>query len=313
VVICAYTLRRWAALQCAVGSVLAQTRPVSEVIVVVDHSPELLERASSRWPQRVAAAGPAVRVTHSYGAKGLSAARNTGIQLARAGVVIFLDDDAEAEPDWSERLVAEYADPSVLVCGGAAVPRLVGHRPPWWPVEFDWVIGCSYLGLPTRQADVRNVIGANMSVRRAALLELNGFADGVGRVGTMPFGCEETDLCIRLTQRWPEARIVYQPAARVQHTVPPERLSWAYFRARCFAEGVSKARVAARVGSAPALAAERSYTLRVLPRGAARGLVQAVRGDLAGGGARAGAIAAGLAITTAGYLRGRLTAFVEAA
>jgi hypothetical protein len=132
----------------------------------------------------------------------------------------------------------------------------------------------------------------------------------MGRVGTIPMGCEETDLFIRITQRWPHARIVYEPQARVDHLVPAARLSWSYFRSRCFAEGLSKAMVAGRLGAEDALASERSYVLRVLPLGMARGVADAWRGD---GGAlrRSLAIAAGLALTTAGYVQGRITAAIR--
>jgi len=300
VVICAYTLDRWPDLQSAVGSVLAQVPPADEVVVVVDHNAELLDRATARWCQP----GP-VRVLANRGARGLSGARNTGVEASSAPVVAFLDDDAEANEGWLGLLLTAYSDPQVAACGGAAVATLVGVRPPWWPVEFDWVVGCSYLGLPTVTADVRNLIGANMSIRRAMVVALDGFPEGIGRVGSNPVGCEETDLFIRLIQRWPQARIVYEPAAGVRHTVPPARLSWRYFRARCFAEGRSKASVAARVGTERALASERSYTLKVLPLGMARGALGALRRER-GAGLRALAIAAGLGMTTAGYVWGQL-------
>jgi len=302
VVICAYTLDRWDALQKAVGSALGQRRPVDEVVVVVDHNAQLLERARGRWP------GGDVVVVASAGAPGLSGARNTGVATARSEIVAFLDDDAWAEPTWTERLLEPYRDPAVVACGGAAVPALAGPRPGWWPVEFDWVVGCSYVGLPTARQPVRNLIGANMSARRDAVVALGGFGAALGRVGARPTGCEETDLYIRLGQRWPAARVVYEPAARVHHTVPAGRLSWRYFRARCFAEGLSKAQVALRVGSERALASERAYVLKVLPKGVGRGLAAAARGG-AGAGAGVGqalAITAGLALTTAGYVRGRL-------
>ena len=52
------------------------------------------------------------------------------------------------------------------------------------------------------------------------------------------------------------------------------------------------------------LASERAYTMRVLPRGILRGVVEAItRGD-PGGLGRSAMIAAGLAVTTAGYLLG---------
>lgn len=305
VVICAYTLQRWGGLVRAVRSVLDQDPATAELIVVIDHNPELLSRALARWPPDELRARPPVRVVQSDGARGLSGARNTGVQRARAGIVAFLDDDAEAQSGWAARLIAPYADQSVLGCGGVARPLLSVPRPPWWPAEFDWVVGCSYIGLPLRRTEVRNVIGANMSFRCRAVAEL-GFAEGMGRVGSSPFGCEETDLCIRLRQRWPSARIVYEPAAGVLHAVAPQRMSWRYFHARCFAEGQSKAQVAARLGTGPALSSERSYVTRVLPRGVARELRHAVRGDR-GAALRAAAITAGLATTIAGYLRGRLT------
>ena len=49
VVICAYTLNRWGAIQRAVQSVLAQERPALEVIIVIDHNPHLLSRAEACW------------------------------------------------------------------------------------------------------------------------------------------------------------------------------------------------------------------------------------------------------------------------
>jgi len=294
VVVCAYDLGRWEQILAAVGSVLAQTAPVGEVLVVVDHNPELLGRAREVWP------GSFVQVVASEGPPGLSGARNTGVELARSEIVAFLDDDAAAEPTWIEHLVAPYSDPSVLGCGGKVVPALGGPRPGWWPLEFDWVIGCSYLGMPQVRTDVRNVIGANMSARRNAVVEVGGFPDGIGRVGTRPVGCEETDLFIRLARSVPGARIVYEPAARVHHRVPPARLTWRYFQARCLAEGLSKALVAGRLGPADALASERAHALRILPAGMARGLRE-------GAPRRALAMASGLALTAGGYAAGRTT------
>jgi glycosyltransferase involved in cell wall biosynthesis len=304
VIICAYTLDRWPDLEGAVASVLAQQPPPAEVVIVVDHNPELFARATTRW-------APPVLVVASTGIPGLSGARNTGVDASGSEIVAFLDDDAAADVGWLGTLLAAYADPQVAACGGAAVPALVGMRPHWWPVEFDWVVGCSYLGLPTTLSTVRNLIGTNMSVRRAMVVELGGFPEGIGRVGTRPTGCEETDLFIRLTNRWPDARIIYDPTAAVHHTVPPARLSWRYFRTRCFAEGRSKASVAARVGSDQALASERSYALKVLPAGMARGLLGACRGER-GAARRALAIATGLSVTAAGYVWGHLAARVGA-
>ena len=113
IVICAYTDVRWPQIVRAVRSVLTQQRAPDELILVVDHEEALLERA------RAAFAG--VTVVPNAGPRGLSGARNTGVELARQDVVAFLDDDAEAEPDWLDRLLAHYRNPDVLAVGGRAV------------------------------------------------------------------------------------------------------------------------------------------------------------------------------------------------
>jgi GT2 family glycosyltransferase len=296
VVICAYTCARLRDLLDAVASVEGQSLAALETIVVIDHEPTLLEVAASAFER--------ARVIENSHPRGLAGARNSGVETARGEIVAFLDDDAIAERTWLEELVDAYDDPRVIGTGGAALPRWArGRAPRWLPSEFYWIVGCSYRGLPERRAPVRNPIGASMSFRRSVLQELGGFSEGIGRVGRTPLGCEETELSIRALAARPGGVVLHVPSARVWHRVPDDRARWSYFRARCRAEGLSKALVTRHVGAGDGLASERAYTLRTLPGGLARGLTDAVRGDAAGL-ARAGAIVAGLAITLAGYVHG---------
>lgn len=299
VIICTYTEERWDDLLAAVESVRKQSLPASETIVVVDHNPAMFER--------VRAEIPGVLATENHQVRGLSGARNSGIEAARGAIVALLDDDATAAPDWLERLTAGFEDARVAVIGGAAEPLWVNSKPSWFPEEFNWVVGCSYRGMPERTTPVRNPFGGNMAFRRELYTAYGGFRTGVGRVGTRPVGCEETEFCIRIHQRQPHSLVLYEPMARIKHKVPGKRTTWRYFRARCYAEGWSKAQVARLAGARDALATERQYTLRILPAGVLRGVVDAaVRRD-ASGLRRAGAIVAGLALTAAGYLTGTLS------
>lgn len=296
VVICAYTEARWDALAAALTSVRGQTAPPEEIIVVIDHNEALLARA-----RQVFTGASVIRNDRSLG---LSGARNSGIAAARGEVIAFLDDDASAAPDWLARLSAGYRDERVLGVGGMIVPKWEGAPPAWFPAEFGWIVGCSYLGQPEVAAPVRNMIGANMSARREVFETIGGFSDELGRVGALPLGCEETELCIRALQRWPGRYFLHEPAATVAHLVPAARARWGYFRARCFAEGISKAGVARLVGSDDGLSSEWAYTLHILPRGVLRGLADvALKRDPSGLG-RAAAIVVGLTITTVGYARG---------
>ena len=49
VIIPAYTLDRWDLLSDAVSSVEAQTRPPIELILCIDHNPDLFQRCCERW------------------------------------------------------------------------------------------------------------------------------------------------------------------------------------------------------------------------------------------------------------------------
>jgi len=143
-----------------------------------------------------------------------------------------------------------------------------------------------------------------MALRREVFDGVGGFRSEVGRVGTRPLGCEETELCIRARQRWPQGIFLYQPQACVSHRVPSNRATWLYFRSRCYAEGLSKAVVAHYRGAKDGLSAERFYTLKTLPLGIVRGAADGLfRFDITGW-LRACAILTGFVTTVGGYMVG---------
>ena len=84
------------------------------------------------------------------------------------------------------------------------------------------------------------------------------------------------------------------------------RTNWGYFRRRCYAEGLSKARLSSTVGRRDALAAERAYTRHALPAGIWQGLNAAATQRDPAGLLRAARIVFGLTSTTAGYAVGRM-------
>lgn len=299
VVICAYTEARWLELRAAIDSIGEQRLPALETLLVIDHNRPLFERAASEI------AG--VVLLENREQQGLSGARNSGVAAARGDVIAFMDDDATAAPDWLERLAEPYADRSVIGVGGAIIPAWESARPGWFPEEFDWVVGCTYRGMPARTADVRNMIGCNMSFRREVFEEVGGFSHGIGRLGTRPLGGEETELCVRALRAMPGRRIVYEPSASVDHRVPAGRGTVRYFRSRCYSEGLSKAVIARLVGAGDALSTERAYAVRTLGAAVLRNLGEAVHRRRPAALGRAVAIVAGLGITTAGYVMGTLS------
>ena len=317
VVICAFTEQRWDDVHAAVGSLRAQRHPPHEIILSVDHNPALHARLRT-------ALRDVVVVENRYG-RGLSGGKNTGVALAGGDVVAFLDDDAVAAPGWLAAFADGYAaDAAVLGVGGRTLPLwpgspashdLLAHvggqeaapggrRPRWFPEEFDWTVGCTYRGMTA--GPVRNLMGGNCSFRAAAFELAGGFRTGIGRSRhRRPLGCEETEFCIRLNHSSPGSVLLFDERAVIWHRVPRTRARFGYFRARCFAEGLSKALVTRSVGSRDGLACERAHAFRTLPRGALHGLRDTLRGDASGLG-RAAAIVAGLTYTTWGYAVGSL-------
>jgi glucosyl-dolichyl phosphate glucuronosyltransferase len=296
VVVCTYTDRRWQLLRAGIEALQAQTLPPHEILVVVDHKPPLLERIARELPDTVPLA--------STGTPGLAGSRNTGVRAATGSIVAFIDDDAVPEPDWLERLAEAYDAPDVAAVGGTIVPDWSTARPEWFPPEFDWVVGCTYRGLPESRATVRNVIGANMSFRREIFAHLE-FFHGLGHANGRSLGGEETDFCIRLAELLPGSRIVYEPRARVHHHVPPDRERFSYFMERCYIEGVSKGVLARRVGSNTGLASERAY-VRAIPAAAVRSVTYAVRNRQPASALGAAAAAIGVGAAASGYAVSRL-------
>ena len=299
VVICAHADDRWDDTLAAAASVSAQSHPAKELIIVVDHNRPLYERLRTALPDAA--------VLENRERQGLSGGRNTGVAASTGEVIAFLDDDAVADVNWLKCLVDAYIDPSVAGVGGRTEPAWDTARPAWFPQEFDWVIGCTYIGMPTRRAPVRNVLGGNASFRRDVFEQVGGFSSGIGRdQGKRPLGCEETEFCIRVRQRIPGAVLLFDEQAIIWHRVRDERRRFGYYRSRCYAEGLSKAMVTRAVGANDGLSSERRYASRALPQGVGRGLADALRGDISGF-TRAAAIVAGLTAVTAGYLAGAVS------
>lgn len=314
VVVCAYTLDRWERLEAAVRGAASQRRSgerSDEVVLVIDHNDALLKRAKDEL-------GDVALVVENDHKKGLCGARNAGVDASQGDVVVFLDDDALPGDVWLAAILRPFdEDERVMISGGPVRPIWeAGQRPGWFPEEFDWVVACSYRGqFPEDRSgtvDVRNPFGCNMAYRRQVFEEVGGFREDIGRVGNYPLGGDETELCIRLRQTQPEARIVLALDAVVDHHVPAARHRFRYFLKRCVAEGITKVLVTEHVGRDDGLSSERPYITRTLPRGIAREMRSTLSGSGRAGGSRwdgprrSGAMVSGVLFAGLGYARGRM-------
>jgi GT2 family glycosyltransferase len=296
VIICAYSNDRWNDLVEAVRSIQKQELPPKETVVVIDHNTGLYKKASAELQSTIV-----VENTQNRGASG---ARNAGVKASSGRILAFLDDDAIAASDWIKKGVGSYDDPNLLGVVGYVRPLWMSHKPAWFPAEFYWVVGASFKGLPEVTATVRNGWTNNMSVLRSVFESIGGFRTGFGKTGAVS-SPEDTDLCIRALQAKPDGKWLYRPDVIVDHKVPADRATWSFFLRRCYLEGLGKAHLVSYVGAADGMSDERAYSIRTLPSGVIRGLLDPFRGDFAGI-LRAVAIIVGFSVTALGYAVGWL-------
>jgi glycosyltransferase involved in cell wall biosynthesis len=94
------TRNRPSLLREAIASVLGQTRPVEQIIVVDDASD------APDWLPDIQGLAPSIEIVRQPRHGGVSAARNAGLDRARGKYLVFLDDDDLLEPHMVERGVS---------------------------------------------------------------------------------------------------------------------------------------------------------------------------------------------------------------
>jgi len=170
----------------SIMSVLAQTRPADEIIVVDD--------GSNDDPASVVAKFPTVQFIRQRN-RGPSAARNTGLRNCRASHVVFLDADDRLLPMALEAGLMRIASrpDCAFVYGGFRViskdGRPISHDR-FTPIEGDSFHALLHANLP--------IIPSTALFRRDCLLAVNGFDETLRR-------CEDYDLFLNIAQRYPVA------------------------------------------------------------------------------------------------------------
>lgn len=222
--------RREGALAAA-ASALAQDPPPLEVLVIDNGSQD-------GTPEAIAARfGAAVRVAVEP-RRGLSAARNRAVELARGDTIAFLDDDAAAAPGWLAALGRCLEETGALGCGGPAVPDW--EAPPPARVLAS-AKAQSYMGVFSLGAERRPLssfrdflIGTNCAYRREVFAAGERFLDiPWGR----PVGGGDLEFSRRIMRRGP---VWYEPAAIVRHRIPARKWSWRGLAATAFDYGMKK-------------------------------------------------------------------------
>lgn len=216
-----------------------------EVIIVdnnaTDDTRSVIERAQAAFP---------VPLTYAFEREqGRSAALNHGFALAHGGIIVTTDDDVRVEPDWLQQIERGLDRLACDYVGGRVEP-LWGAPPPQWLPKYSgalWaVIALLDFGPAPVQFGKRVPLGVNMAFRREALDRVGGFNVGIGRKAGTLLGQEVREWCLRA--RAAGLRGFYVPEIVVEHLIPADRLTKAYYRRWFRWRGISRALLYAETG-----------------------------------------------------------------
>lgn len=117
-----------ATLDACVESILAQTFPDFELLLIDDESPDRCPEMCDAWAKK----DPRIRVLHPAKAgPGPSGARNAGVQAAAAPWLTMVDSDDTIAPDLVEKLLAgaETTGAELVICNGCPVTEDGARHP----------------------------------------------------------------------------------------------------------------------------------------------------------------------------------------
>jgi glycosyltransferase involved in cell wall biosynthesis len=224
------TFNRAAELPAAIGSALQQTAPpdLYEIIAIDNNSSD----ATAQTIAGIAAAHPGrVRYVHEA-RQGVSYARQAGIDVVRAPIIAFFDDDVRVSPNWVETILRSFDQhPEIECIGGRVLPHW-STPPPNWLTRSHWApLALQDFGdapMIVSAENPRGLISANLACRKRLLDRIGGFSPEFQRVKDGIGSLEDDEWNRRLWKSGGKA--LYVPDLITSTDVPSTRLTRAYHR-----------------------------------------------------------------------------------
>ena len=147
--------------------------------------------------------------------RGLSRARNIGIEASRAPIILFTDDDCYAEATWVEKVLQQFDDdPKREAVYGRVMAYGKGAEGQTCPTIMEVMEPRQVDGIGRERIQGAVGHGNNMAFRRECFVKHGLFHEWLG-AGTPMTGGEDTDFSFRMLRAG--ARIYYSPEPVVHH------------------------------------------------------------------------------------------------
>ncbi|MCC8146036.1 MAG: glycosyltransferase family 2 protein [Bacteroidales bacterium] len=228
VVICTYNRAEY--LLKTLESAVLQSHPGSdfEVIVVdnnsTDNTPEILSFIQEKYSQKIT-----LRY-YKETQKGVSFARNLGVQEAKGEYIVFIDDDETVTPDFLNNLYSFLQSyPQAELISEPVVPVFETEKPDWFsPYTTSLITGAYDKGDKIKIVGKKDYPGTGHATFKRELFHIyGGFNIHLGRKGTSLMGGEDKDFFLRLINNG--VPCYYVPTAIIYHHIPARKLTEEFF------------------------------------------------------------------------------------
>ncbi|MFP5042392.1 glycosyltransferase [Parasediminibacterium sp. JCM 36343] len=198
--------------------------------------------------------------------QGLAFARIRGVKEASTELIVFIDDDNVAQPNYLQQsLSIASLQAEVGVFGGKALPDFYRHQPADWVKNAGGLLGCRDFGnieliSNTNKKNINEYpyfspIGTGMCIRKQVFenyvneIKNDSFRQNLGRKAAALTSGEDNDIVITaLKNGW---QVGYFPQLEILHIIPAKRTTPEYLGNMNYAQNKSWATLLQYHGISP--------------------------------------------------------------
>ena len=176
--------------------------------------------------------------------KGLSDARNKGMEISKNDIVAFTDSDCIADKNWAVNICNSFSrldSEKVAIVGGKVLPKWSLANPN--KILSNSAIAQGFYSLydmGKELKEVSQIFGGNFAINKRLI---NGqiFLSQLGRGKENLLCGEELDFCWRIRKN--NLKVVYNPTMIIWHQIPEERIRLKWMWRRMYYSGITRAMI----------------------------------------------------------------------
>jgi glucosyl-dolichyl phosphate glucuronosyltransferase len=244
ITICICTYNNYDVLYKSINSLVKQSVTQSEYdVLILDNTPSLF---TNKHKQAFAKCMILCKKNNfKYVRKitsGLSEARNACIELTDTSIIHFIDDDALVHHDFVESTLKCFNEnENLVVLGGKVIADWsMTKKPEWLSNNMLGFLSMLDFGNDIKKRESKGfwLVGANIAFRKNIFNEIGYFDEDLGRKGNSNtlMGQEENEIINRIPSKYD---VIYHPSIKIDHIVPPEKATQAWFLKRVSWQAVS--------------------------------------------------------------------------